>query len=136
MSAAPVDPPPPPAGRRWGLVLGAALVAALLSTFFFAPRFVVWRAFGVPELGYNIEIFRSPRFLHQIEQPFDRITVASDQVIQWRLLFPLLAHWLHLPVPVVWVLPWVGCLLALATAAQACSGPTPAMSAWSGSARC
>jgi hypothetical protein len=99
-------------------VLGAALVAALLSTFFFAPRFVVWRAFGVPELGYNIEIFRSPRFLHQIEQPFDRITVASDQVIQWRLLFPLLAHWLHLPVPVVWVLPWVGCLLALATAAQ------------------
>jgi len=99
-------------------VLGAAFGAALLATFFFAPRFVVWRAFGVPQLGYNIEIFRSPRFLHQIDQPFDRITVASDQVIQWRLLFPLLAHWLHLPVPVVWVLPWLGCLLALATAAR------------------
>ncbi len=117
MSIAPVEPPPP-AGRRWGLVLGAALAAMALSTFFFAPRLVVWRAFGVPSLASNIEIFRSPRFLHQVAQPFDRITVASDQVIQWRLLFPLLAHGLHLPVVVLWILPWVGCLLALATAAR------------------
>ncbi len=108
-------PTPSMGWRRLALV---ALAAMALATFFFAPRFIVWKAFQVPGLSYNIEIFRSPRFVHQIEEPFDRITVASDQVIQWRLFFPLLAHFLHLPLVVVWLLPWIGCYLALLTAAR------------------
>jgi tetratricopeptide (TPR) repeat protein len=113
------DPVVPSSARReWLRALGVGLVALALSVFFFAPRFVVWTAQGVDALQYNIEIFRSPRFLHQIEAPFERITVASDQVIQWRLLFPLLGHYLHLPKTVMWLLPWVGCLLALAVAAR------------------
>ncbi|MEI6860756.1 MAG: tetratricopeptide repeat protein [Verrucomicrobiota bacterium] len=105
--------PVPSARREWRLVLGAALAAAALSTFFFAPRFIVWRAFGVPALGGNIEIFRSPWSLAQVAHPFDKIENASNIVIQWRLLFPLLAHYLHLPLPVLLALPWIGCLLAL-----------------------
>jgi hypothetical protein len=120
MSSEPTVPPvsTTSAAREWRRALLIGLAAMALGTFFFAPRFVVWTAQGVDTLQYNIEIFRSPRFLHQIEAPFDRITVASDQVIQWRLLFPLLGHYLHLPKTVMWILPWVGCLLALAVAAR------------------
>ncbi len=105
--------------REWALILGAALAAAALSTFFFAPRFIVWRAFGVPgPLGANIEIFRSPWFLHQVEQPFEPIENLSNVVIQWRMLFPLLAHYLHLPRPVLLALPWIGCIVALVVVAR------------------
>ena len=115
----PADQPIVPSARReWRLVLCAALAAAGLSTFFFAPRFIVWRAFGVPALGGNIEIFRSPWSLAQVAHPFDKIENASNIVIQWRLLFPLLAHYLHLPLPVLLALPWIGCLLALVMMAR------------------
>jgi len=117
--SAPASPAPTPdPSMGWRRLALIALAAMALATFFFAPRFIVWKAFQVPGLGYNIEIFRSPRFVEQIEQPFKLIAVASDQVIQWRLFFPLLAHYLHLPVTVVWILPWVGCYLALLTAAR------------------
>ena len=72
----------------------------------------MWRGLDIPQARYNPEVYRAYYRLQQIEHPFDPIENENNRAMRWRLLFPLLAHYLHLPRNVLFALPF-GCLLAL-----------------------
>jgi len=80
---------------------------------FFCPRYVLWRGLDIPQARYNPEVHRAYYRLQQIEHPFDPIENENNRAMRWRLFFPLLAHYLHLPRNVLFALPFIGCLLAL-----------------------
>ncbi len=97
-------------------LLSAALVASLVNLFFFCPRFALWRGLDLPTPRVDIDL--AVDTLTQLEDPFARIENRYNRVLQWRLLFPLLGHWLHLPRRLFLALPHVGCLAALALIAH------------------
>ena len=95
----------------------SALGAGALAAIFFAPRFWLWCALGVPlkELAeIQPELHRASFALQQLADPWMRIDDATNRVIEWRLLFPLIGHYLQLPHWLYLALPHAGCLLALA----------------------
>lgn len=102
------------------IIWASAGAAALAATFFFAPRFWLWTAVGVP-LGEFVsiqpELNRAFFALQQLANPWQPIDDVTNRVIEWRLLFPLLGHHLHLPSWLYLALPHLGCLLALAAVA-------------------
>jgi hypothetical protein len=96
------------------------LVWSSLLTFagviwFFTPRFAIWMGLEVPAAHFNPEVNRAVWTLRQIDDPFMEIPGATNAPLRWRLAFPLLAHYLHLPAPVFLALPHVGALIAIAT---------------------
>jgi Tfp pilus assembly protein PilF len=97
-------------------LLTAALTASLMNLFFFCPRFALWRGLDLPMP--RVDIDRAVDTLAQVEDPFVRIENRYNRVIQWRLLFPLVGHWLRLPPKLFLALPHVGCLAALALIAH------------------
>lgn len=107
-----------PTGRERRLAAGGdlllALAAMLLVLGCFAPRFVVWRGLGIPDLLGFPELNRAADALRQLEDPFVRIANPSNRVLEWRLLFPVLGWVLWLPSWLYLALPAVGCLASLA----------------------
>jgi hypothetical protein len=103
-----LDRPPYPL-----FLLGGSLAAAVMVLFCFTPRFDLWRGLDYPGAWFNPELNRAIDSLQQVANPFKPVTNSSNRVITWRLLFPLLAHYLHLPRGVYLALPFVGCLLVL-----------------------
>ena len=103
------------AGRTAILCLLLAIAVAALVTCRFAPRFVWWRALAVAEdmPTPTAEFDRAVPSLAQLDNPWAPVNHPYHKVIQWRLLFPLLGHYLHLSHGVYLLLPHVGCLLAL-----------------------
>src|SRR5512140_2040801 len=120
----PIEPPLPPlwgatwCGRR--VILTGTFGAALGVFLCFSPRFWLWPATGLP-LGEFIaiqpEFHRAFHALRQLAEPWQRIDDPVNRVIEWRLFFPLLGHYLSLPKGLYLALPHLGCLLALATVA-------------------
>lgn len=109
---------PLPAGRRrlvyaFGLVLIASLLAVGIQARF-APRWVCWRALGVADQHYLPEVHRAVDTLVQIRKPFGSEIRPNNQVIRWRLAFPLVAWALRLPDRVFLALPHLGCILVFA----------------------
>ncbi len=78
--------------------MAASLAAFVVVILFFAPRFMLW-----PWLDLDSAERQAPEFnraidtLRQLDHPFVRITNPTNQVINWRLLFPVLGHYLNLP---------------------------------------
>ena len=97
----------------WHACLAVAIGAGLLTTFFFTPRFVCFRGIGVPQRLPFPEIHRAYDVLRQLRDPWIIPDTPSNGVIVWRLFFPLLWYWLHLPVWLYLVMPAAGCVLAL-----------------------
>jgi len=97
------------------LCLLLAVATAALVTCRFAPRIVWWRGLALAEdlPTPTAEFDRAVPSLAQLDNPWAPVTHPYHKVIQWRLLFPLLGHYLHLSHGVYLVLPHVGCLLAL-----------------------
>jgi hypothetical protein len=99
--------------RRWLLALGCYA----LLVFFFSPS---WAAFSlwarVPELGGMLEVRRGVSVLAQAAHPGAPIPDPLHAAIQWRLLFPVLGHVLHLPAAALFGLSHVGCLATFAFA--------------------
>lgn len=122
MTPATVSPALLPWHRRAGLrtVAASAAGAGLLSVFFFCPRFWLWCFAGAP-LGDLISL--QPEFnraffvLQQLQDPWQRIDNLTHRVIEWRLFFPVIAHYLDLPATVFFALPHLGCLAALGAGA-------------------
>jgi hypothetical protein len=100
------------------LLLTVALAAALVNLFFFSPRFSLWRALDLPEARVEPDIHRAVDTLKQLEDPSVRIENRYNNVIQWRLLFPLLGYWLRFPRWLFLALPHLGCLAVLALVAH------------------
>jgi hypothetical protein len=90
-----------------------AAIASALALFFFAPRFGLWRGLEIPAWYFYPEVNRAIDALKQLQHPFAPIENPSNMVLQWRLLFPLLAHVVALPAWAYLTLPHVGCLLVL-----------------------
>lgn len=89
------------------LSLGLIAVGCLLlSVLFFSPRLWLMRDYTPGSFQWD----RGHTYLLQCEQPFRR---DIEPAMQWRLLPPLLAHYLGLPGNVPLVLPWAGVLALL-----------------------
>lgn len=100
----------------------SSVVAFVVVIYFFSPRFVIWK--GLPldtPAGYsNPEVNRAMATLKKIDNPFRFVQYPGDQNadINWRLLFPLLGHYLHIPRLIFFALPHLGCLFVLALVAH------------------
>jgi hypothetical protein len=95
---------------RWLLALG---VGALLL-FFFSPAWAAFRLWArVPEMGGLVEVRRGVSVLQQAVHPGAVITDPLHRAIQWRLLFPSIAHVLGLPGTVLFGFAPLGCLVLL-----------------------
>jgi tetratricopeptide (TPR) repeat protein len=97
------------------VLLGSLGVAAIVL-FFFTPRFVLFGGLDLRDAWSNPEVNRAIDTFKQIEDPFKPTTNATNRVITWRVLFPLVAHYLHFPRLLYLALPPLGCLLVLALA--------------------
>ena len=103
--------PPKEILLRWLLALGC--FASLI--FFFSPTWGAFRVWSrVPEMGGMIEVRRGVSVLLQVEHPGIELPDKLHAAIQWRLLFPVIGHLLHLPPAIFFALPGAGCVLVLA----------------------
>ncbi len=96
-----------------------SLAAFVLVIACFAPRFVLWPFVDLDSAEIHPpEINRAIDALRQLDNPFVPITNPKNRVINWRLLFPLLGHYLCLPHWAFLGLPALGCLVVLAYVAH------------------
>lgn len=96
-----------PFARAIAFAICCAVVAGLISTMLFAPRFQWWDSYNLPETD------RAYDTLRQLENPWAPVPNYVSRVIEWRLLFPLIGHALGLTPATFLKLPVLGCLLTL-----------------------
>src|SRR6476620_11351827 len=60
------------------------------------------------------ELHRAFHALHQLQDPWQRIDDPVNRVIEWRLLWPVIAHSLGFSHSVYFAVPYLGCIAALA----------------------
>ncbi len=107
-------------GNRWNLdsfslfVFASAIAGFLLINYMFCPRYVLWKGLYLPEAWSNPEVNRAVDALRQLNDPFERIDNPTNDIIQWRLLFPLLGHYFKIPAVVYLAIPHIGCIVTLA----------------------
>ena len=95
----------------WCLAVGVTAAAVVVIAF--SPRFVLWRGLTVPEPPIQSADFsRAISSLAQLNDPWASVENEVHKVIRWRLLFPLVWHYLQLPRWLYLAMPQVGCLLA------------------------
>jgi hypothetical protein len=125
-----VDPSPRPSSQAMPLlsgwlrptsprkvVLHCALGAALVTLCFYCPRFWLWPVAGMPLTEFvsiQPEFHRAFHALQQLEHPWQRVDDPVNRVIEWRLFWPVVAHYAGLPAGAFLALPQIGCLLTLA----------------------
>jgi hypothetical protein len=99
-----------------------AVVAFVAVIYFFSPRFSIWKGLGLgTPLSYsNPECNRALFTQKKIENPYQFYEYPPTQNADanWRLLFPLLGHYLHISGVPFFALPFIGCLLVLAFVAH------------------
>lgn len=101
-------------GARYAAFLAAsATVVFVLVLLRFTPQFALWRGLDAHAGWFTPELNRAAQTLRQIADPWTAVENDVNAVINWRLLFPLAAHYLHLPTPLFLALPAIGCLLTL-----------------------
>ena len=95
----------------WLFVAGGGLLACSITLYFFCPRFYLWQGIelGLLELASYPELNRAFVVLAQLSNPAVRIESPSNNVVEWRLLFPQLGHALRMSPAVFLSLTWVGC---------------------------
>ncbi len=91
----------------------SAVVAFLVINYVFCPRIVLWKGLNAPLAWFHPEVNRAVDTLRQIQQPFSPINNPTNDIIRWRLLFPLLAHYLSLPNVIFLAIPHLGCIIVL-----------------------
>ena len=101
------------AKSHWRWIAVAALLSFVVGVSFFCPRYVLWRGLEIPQAQIHPEVNRATFRLQQIERPFAPSENLTHWPLRWRILFPLLAHYLHLPPKVFFALPFAGCFLVL-----------------------
>jgi hypothetical protein len=95
----------------WAMAL-LAFGAMLLILWLFSPRYSHWTNLN-EAYTYRPDTNRAYFTLLQLQNPFIDIDHFSNKVIEWRLLFPIIFHYLKLPAKLFLALPWIGCLLVL-----------------------
>jgi hypothetical protein len=92
-----------------------ALTASAVVVRFFSPSWIAFRGWArVPELFSNGILVRRGTFVaRQVADPFVPIDDRIHKVVRWRLLIPLLGHYLGMPAGAVLGLSHLGCVLVL-----------------------
>lgn len=117
-------------GRHLVLVLGATLVAVVLSFLAITPKLVPWRDNGLVYETTKVEPMTA-----QLADPVgwekqyrDNPEFNGIQTIRWRMLPPVLGHALGLDPHVYFTLPWAGVILLVGLAIHyaLARGTTPA----------
>ncbi len=94
--------------------VAVSLAAFALVITFFAPRLVLWSWTDLESAESHPPDFnRAIDTLRQLDNPFVTITNPTNRHINWRLLFPIVGHYLHLPRAIFLALPVLGCLFVL-----------------------
>jgi tetratricopeptide (TPR) repeat protein len=99
--------------RRCFLIFSTSLAIFMVTLALFSPRYAYWRGFSSEANSLGPEVDRARDLRSQLEYPFARIKNSSNQVMQWRILFPTIGYLLNLPEKVFFSLCHVGCLLNL-----------------------
>lgn len=100
----------------YGVFLAVAVVAAAgITLLFFAPRVFMWYGIdqNIPEFITSPDLNRGLAAWEQAQDPFREDFKATNRPLRWRLLFPLLAHYLHFSRTAFFAIPFVGCVVAL-----------------------
>jgi tetratricopeptide repeat protein len=94
-----------------------ALGVALLLIRFFSPSWIAFRAFArAPEMFSNGVLVRRGAYVAmQVVDPFVAIDSRVHKVVRWRLLIPMIGHYLGLSPGLVLGLAHAGCVVVLAT---------------------
>lgn len=93
--------------------LGVAVTAGLLVLFMFTPRFVLWRGMLIDHRLPFPEIHRAHDALEQLQNPWAKSDTPSNAVLSWRLMFPLIWHYGHLPPWAYLAMPFICCPVTL-----------------------
>ena len=99
-------------------IVVSAVAAFFAINYFFCPRFVIWKGLDLPDAWYFPELNRAVDALRQNRNPFAPIDHPSNDVLQWRLMFPLMAYCLAIPDSVYLVIPHIGCVVTLGWVAK------------------
>lgn len=116
----PTRPATPRSRSAWQIIAASVAGATLLALYFFCPRFWLWPVAGLPLdefIAIQPEFHRAFHALHQLQDPWQRIDDATNRVIEWRLLWPTVAHALGFSKGLYFALPHLGCLATLAAVA-------------------
>lgn len=100
-------------GSVAGLCLLVALAVIPVILVRFTPRIAYWQGLNIPGVVQRSEYGRAKVTLGQIADPW---TVPSSQFhehVRWRLFFPVLWHYLHLPIWLLLAMPMIGCIPVL-----------------------
>ena len=81
--------------------------------FMFTPRLVLWRGMLVSQRLPFPEVHRAFDTLRQLQNLWEPADTPSNAVLAWRLLFPAIWHYGHLPAVAFLAMPFIGCLLSL-----------------------
>ena len=105
----------PQAARRRDILLclGLALAVSAVVTLRFTPSFVNWRGLDMYVPQEAPEFGRAKSALQQLNNPWEPVENSIHKVIGWRLLFPVVWHYLGLPRWLFLAMPQVGCVLTL-----------------------
>lgn len=102
-------------GRR-SIVATCLLIgvtAAIASILAYTPRFFAWPAVGNYVVHRAPEYGRANALLMQIQDPWNRKYDPLHEVLAWRMFFPLLWHYSHLPSRWILAMPHLGCVATL-----------------------
>jgi hypothetical protein len=97
--------------------LAIAITAGLISTFFFCPRYQYWKGIVLTDGPLATDYGRAVVAIRQIDNPWIAVAEPMHKVIAWRLLFPIVWHYLRLPIWLFLTMPHIGCVLSLWLAA-------------------
>jgi tetratricopeptide (TPR) repeat protein len=86
---------------------------SVIVTLRFAPRFAIWRGMDIVVPQEAPEFGRAKSAVEQLSNPWGTVENPIHRVIGWRLLFPVVWHYLGLPRWLFLAMPPVGCMLVL-----------------------
>lgn len=111
----PHESPQPAARRLWSCALLDALLLVVALLVVFSPPWHVYSAYAqLPEYPLTVETRRGEVQLALARAPFSPVTEPYHEIVETRLLVPLLAHTLHLPPAAILAGPYVLAVVAVA----------------------
>ncbi|MES1213662.1 MAG: hypothetical protein ABUL64_03670 [Singulisphaera sp.] len=93
--------------------LGIATIASLITLLDYTPQFFAWRGVGDYVAHRAPEYARANALLIQVNDPWHTAYDPLHHVLAWRMLFPLVWHYGHLPLRSILVMPHLGCIATL-----------------------
>lgn len=93
-----------------GKLLLASVVIFAIVLARFSPHWVLWQGLWVPDVWQDPTVNRAVDTLRQLDNPWTTIDNPSNKIIENRLLFPLLGHYLGMSLTMFLAIPFVGCV--------------------------